>query len=234
MIIGISGLAGSGKDTAADFLVRDHGFVKVAFADEMKRTCMRVYKFSFEQLWGPSAMRNAPDKRYPREHGPFDDNRCRCCGELRESKEQCYLTPRFALQQLGSEWGRVCYEDTWIEYAVDIAAKLSDEGGYNYPEIHGLSHDWRPGDKNWVTSVVVPDLRFENELMGLDCICARTIRVKRLNAGLKGATGAHRSEQEQGGIPDSRFDYVLENNGTLRDLQELIRIAVHDWRQKGE
>lgn len=30
MIIGISGLAGSGKDTCADFLVRDHEFVKVS------------------------------------------------------------------------------------------------------------------------------------------------------------------------------------------------------------
>jgi len=42
-IIAISGLAGSGKDTAADFLVKNHGFCKISFADEMKRIVMRLY-----------------------------------------------------------------------------------------------------------------------------------------------------------------------------------------------
>ena len=63
-IIGICGHAGSGKDTAADFLVEHHGFVKLALADEMKRFCRKVFGFSLQQLWGASELRNIPDERF--------------------------------------------------------------------------------------------------------------------------------------------------------------------------
>ena len=239
MIIGISGLAGSGKDTCADFLVREYDFTKVSFADPMKRICMDVYGFSFDQLWGPSEARNAPDLRLPRKHGPFrfnrDLERCVCCDQGRyeyDPKIPCYLTPRFALQQLGSEWGRVCREDTWVEYGLTVATKLSEEGGYNYSAMGGLSHDWRPGDNNWKTDVVIPDVRFENELVGLDVVGARTIRVVRPEAGLEGAAGAHRSETEQETIPGSRFDQIIVNNGTLADLRTVIEETVNKWRQE--
>lgn len=36
MIIGITGVAGSGKDTAADYLVSKYGFTKVSFAAILK------------------------------------------------------------------------------------------------------------------------------------------------------------------------------------------------------
>ena len=37
MIIGLAGNKGSGKDTVADFLVQDHGFDRVAFADPVHK-----------------------------------------------------------------------------------------------------------------------------------------------------------------------------------------------------
>ena len=36
MLIGIAGVAGSGKDACADFLVKHHGFTRFAFADALK------------------------------------------------------------------------------------------------------------------------------------------------------------------------------------------------------
>jgi len=36
MLVGISGVKGSGKDTIADILVEDFGFTKIAFADDLK------------------------------------------------------------------------------------------------------------------------------------------------------------------------------------------------------
>lgn len=36
LVIALSGLAGAGKDTVADILVRDHGFTKMAFATPLK------------------------------------------------------------------------------------------------------------------------------------------------------------------------------------------------------
>jgi len=63
-IIGISGLAGSGKDTVADFLLNHEGFVKMSLADPIKRFAMDVWEFSEEQLFGSSRFRSFPDKRY--------------------------------------------------------------------------------------------------------------------------------------------------------------------------
>ena len=43
MIVGICGLIGSGKDTIADHLVKDHNFVKISFADKLKDTVATLF-----------------------------------------------------------------------------------------------------------------------------------------------------------------------------------------------
>ena len=126
MIIGLLGVAGSGKDTVADIFVRDHNFVKVAFADPLKRICKDVFAFTDEQLWGPSEKRNAPDERYLRR---------KIENEFLDHIGDEYLTPRFALQQLGSEWGRNCYPNVWVDYALRVAKTLlavGDLGAVRY------------------------------------------------------------------------------------------------------
>ena len=52
LIIGFGYKAQSGKDTAADYLVKKHKFVRVAFADTLKESCRAVFNFSTEQLYG--------------------------------------------------------------------------------------------------------------------------------------------------------------------------------------
>lgn len=42
MLIGLTGHAGSGKDTAAAYLVEKHGFIRLAFADKLKDLAYRV------------------------------------------------------------------------------------------------------------------------------------------------------------------------------------------------
>lgn len=196
MIIGISGRAGSGKDTAADFLVREYGFVKVSLADELKRICKRVFAFSEEQLWGPSEKRNEPDARY------------------------AGLTPRRALQTLGTEWGRACYENVWVEYTLRMAAELLKDRELEYDARTGSGY--LPFSNNNYKGVVIPDVRFKNEIDGLRKGGAKLVRVKRPGAGLTGAAGEHSSETEQDEVPDSTFDFVLENDGSLEDLQKKI------------
>lgn len=60
-IITILGEAGSGKDTVADMLAKQLPTEPIAFADPFKHFCKAVFGFSDDQLWGPSASRNAPD-----------------------------------------------------------------------------------------------------------------------------------------------------------------------------
>jgi dephospho-CoA kinase len=43
MLVGICGKAGAGKDTIADYLVKEHGFKKIALADPIKRVVQDVF-----------------------------------------------------------------------------------------------------------------------------------------------------------------------------------------------
>ena len=51
-IIGISGHARAGKDTAADTIVRDFNFVSVALAYSLKRLAKEAFAFTYEHLCG--------------------------------------------------------------------------------------------------------------------------------------------------------------------------------------
>lgn len=48
-VIGLCGGIGSGKDSAADHLVEKYGFVKLSFADKLKKLCMDLYDLTPEQ-----------------------------------------------------------------------------------------------------------------------------------------------------------------------------------------
>jgi hypothetical protein len=216
MIIGISGQAGSGKDTVADRLCKDHGFVKVAFSDPMKRICREVYDFTDEQLWGPSENRNAEDKRYPR------------CTADHAHSDACieYLTPRLALQTLGTEWGRFCYPNTWVDHAIRVHEKLQS-GGYAYDQKRGLysvSTLEKVQDRMmWPkTNVVISDVRFKNEVDGIRKAGGQIWRIHRPSAdgsvGIKG----HASEEEQKSIPVDAFNVHVFNNAGLEELYELV------------
>ncbi len=203
MIIGVLGPAGSGKDTVADFLAKKYGFTKIALADPLKRICKEVYSFTDEQLWGPSEFRNQPDLRYPTGRG--------------------HLSPRVALQTLGTEWGREMYNNTWIDYGIRVAEGVLLSGD-RYSQKRGL---YTPGFFERLfsrkpTGVVFSDIRFKNEV---DAIRKRNfgfmVRVKRQGLAAVGVAG-HASEEEQKMLKDTDFDYVIDNNSTLDDLYKSV------------
>jgi len=254
MLIGISGLtrdvsgaqgsAGAGKDTVADFM-NQYGYVKVSCADPLKRICQEVFDFTDDQLWGPSESRNAPDKRYPRKHGPWKsvvaqrESKCACCGneegrpllvdiesgyvQKRDSIPLCHLTPRHALQQLGTEWGRNCYEDVWIEYAIRVYQKLQ-AGNWYYDTKTGLRTTTSvAGVMVPKTFVAIPDVRFHSEYNGIRQAGGKLVRVKRPVQKLSVDPG-HPSESGLVDVPDAAFDYVIENDGTLEELGRKVQL----------
>lgn len=241
LIIGLSGLAGSGKDFVANLLVDNHGFVKIALADPLKRICQEVFDFSDEQLWGPSEERNKPDKRYftgKTKDAIVDYEDARILLSLdkiigkndrsepshEEIAEACkvYLTPRFALQSLGTEWGRNCYPEVWTTYTMRIANKLLENRNLEYNPSGGLwKNDGYSGKRS---GVVISDVRFRNEMEAVRNQGGKVVRIKRDKpTTLSGSASKHSSEQEQKDIADSEFDYILQNHEDLTTLQEEIR-----------
>jgi hypothetical protein len=51
MIIGITGKAGAGKDTIADYLVSNHNYTKIALADPIKRLVKDVFVLSDKEVY---------------------------------------------------------------------------------------------------------------------------------------------------------------------------------------
>lgn len=227
-IIGISGQAGSGKDTAADMLLAKEGFIKISLADPIKRFARELWDFSEQQLWGSSQYRNKPDERYPITVPYFVIG----FGIPDPGKVE-YLTPRKVLQHLGTEGGRALDYDVWIRYSIKIATTLlTTKKEYCYSPSLGLqpyTQSYPQGEfptiENFpeqVRAVVIADVRFKNEIQFIKQAGGKLIRVNRPGAGLEGEFAKHQSEVEMESIPDDQFDLVIQNTGTLDDLQSVI------------
>lgn len=93
MIIGFSGPAGAGKSTAANFLVKLHGFRLVKFAGPLKAMLRAIMPGDDMNEWIEGALK----------------------GTVHPVLGQ---TPRHAMQTLGTEWGRACMgSDFWVNLA---------------------------------------------------------------------------------------------------------------------
>ena len=57
MIVGICGQINTGKDTVADILCGEYGFLRVSFADPLKSFCLKMFPdiLNKKMLWGPSS-----------------------------------------------------------------------------------------------------------------------------------------------------------------------------------
>ena len=90
-IIGITGVARSGKDTLADYLVKLHGFIKLSFAAPIRAFVADVTDFPL------ATMEDGPEKEQPLD---WLDGQ----------------TPRHLMQTVGTEWGRNMIDrDLWIK-----------------------------------------------------------------------------------------------------------------------
>jgi hypothetical protein len=251
MIVGINGVAGAGKDTFADYLVEDANFVKIALADPLKRICLSVFReFTENDLWGPSEERNKPNRAYPTQEKTYD-----LCPECKSPVVawshqenygwkcpnhggiQFYLTPRYALQQLGTEWGRKCHDQIWVKNTMaDARSILSKEEHYEYDPTKGVQecpctngedfHDAKRNPRPEIDGVAVSDVRFHNEVDGIRRAGGLMIRIKREGAGLQGTPGQHASETEQLGMPDHLFDVIVLNNGSQLDLRRKVPAVI--------
>lgn len=118
ILIGLSGYARSGKDTAAEVLVEQYGFTRIAFADKLREV---LYKLNpvvgfqgnvYKMTTFPARVQDVIDQ-----HGWDGYKETEYGAEIRS-----------LLQRLGTEAGReTLWDSIWVDAAL---ANLSPEGKY--------------------------------------------------------------------------------------------------------
>jgi hypothetical protein len=208
-IIAICGFIGSGKDTIADYLVNFHGYKRESFANSLKDAVSVVFGWDREMLEG----------------------RTKQSREWRETRDEWWskrlgrdITPRYVLQYWGTEVVRKGFhDDMWVASLEHRLLNSKDD-------------------------IVITDCRFPNEIKALKNIGATVLRVKRgpepvwykaakdYNKGMRAmgwALGRDELERHQVHASEyswvgSKFDHVLENDGTVDDLfnkiEEVLKV----------
>ena len=199
MIVGVAGFIGSGKDTIADYLITFKGFRRMSYAEPLKDAVASIFGWDRELLEGTT--------KYSREWRDTVDT------WWAERLQIPHLTPRWVLQQWGTEVGRRAFhDDIWIASIENRLRNIKD-------------------------NIVISDCRFPNELNSIKRAGGITIRVTRgsnpewydaaiqYNKGNKHAKSileqfnVHASEYSSVGL---NYDYYIDNCSTVDDLHRKI------------
>ncbi len=210
MIIGFVGFIGSGKDTAADYLVNFHGFRRDSFANTLKDAVAAVFGWDRVLLEG----RTKEAREWREQVDPW----------WAERLGMPNLTPRWILQYWGTE---VCrqgfHDDIWIASLENKMRKTKDNiviSDVRFPNeikaIHnagGLVVRVKRGpDPEWYDDAVNMNAGPQNMSWAISKMRMEQRKI-------------HASETAWVG---GKIDVVLSNDGTIDDLFTQIKNLVED------
>lgn len=202
-IIGVCGFIGSGKDTAADYLVNFHEFRRDSFAATLKDAVAAVFSWDRELLEG----RTKEAREWREQVDPWWSKKL----------EMPELTPRWVLQYWGTE---VCrrgfHDDIWI---ASLEARLRNSkdniviSDCRFPnEIKAIKE--AGGKVIWVQRGELPSWHIMAGKANNGDAFARE-KLKHL--------GIHASETAWVG---TKFDAIIDNNGSIDDLYKQLASVV--------
>jgi hypothetical protein len=226
-LIGLMGKSKSGKDTVGQMLVDyEKNSMTLAFADKLKAVCMDLFGFSHDDVYteeGKARATALPCYKCPA-CSSIDAYLaaptqvvCRTCTAVGEPKAfASFWTHRMVLQYVGTEGIRRVDPDAWVKHAI----RRSE---YWLTTSHG-SGSSEPGTPTITTPpklfVAITDCRFKSEMAAIHRAGGAVWRIRRpeTDRSAQGLAG-HQSETEMDTIPDSMFDYVINNDATLDVLR---------------
>jgi len=205
MIVGFVGFIGSGKDTAADYLVNFHGFRRDSFANTLKDAVAAVFGWDRTLLEG----RTNESRQWREQVDTWWADRL----------NMPTLTPRWILQYWGTEVCRMGFhDDIWIASLENKLRKTKDNiviSDVRFPnEIKAIHNAGgtvvrvkRGEDPDWYSIAIAANKGHEFAIEEL----------KRLKI--------HSSETSWIGC---KIDQVIENEGTIEQLFSHLNNIVKD------
>jgi len=210
MIVGVTGLIGSGKDTIANYLTTFHGFKKESFANSLKDAVAHVFGWDREMLEGTTKS----SREWREQVDPW----------WAERLDMPNLTPRWILQYWGTE---VCrkgfHDDIWIaslehkllkstdnvvisdcRFANEVKA-IKNAGGITIRVMRG-------SDPEWYDAAI----QYNKGPNGNSLWALSKAKLEKLKI--------HASEYSSVGLS---YDYYLENNGSIDDLYKQVESIVN-------
>ena len=205
MIIGLVGLKGCGKDTAADYFITHYdNWIKGSFADSLKDTCACVFGWDRELLEGSTqdsrAWRETTDTWWS------------------EKLNRPNFTPRVALQVIGTDlWRNQFNDNIWLlsfekklltikENVIITDCRFPNEIDL-FKQLDGIIVRVKRGEDPVWWDTAVEDNARRNEPYYNPMVPQAYPEV-------------HASESSWAGCTE---DYVIVNDGTLEDLEESVK-----------
>lgn len=210
MIIGFVGFIGSGKDTAADYLVNFHGFRRDSFANTLKDAVAAVFGWDRTLLEG----RTKEAREWREQVDPW----------WAERLGMPKLTPRWVLQYWGTEVCRNAFhDDIWIASLENKMRKTKDNiviSDVRFPnEIRAIHNAGglvvrikRGADPDWYQDAVNVNSGPTNMSWAISRARIETLKI-------------HSSETSWVG---GAIDHTLSNDSTIDDLFSQLRNLVED------
>lgn len=215
-LIGLSGLARSGKDTAAQHLIDAAGFVQYSFA--------RPIKDVFDELhgWG---------------HEQREGKKKETVGQFAFSRSRIYEIMEDMFGEYLEEKGIITMDlaEQWVEILKEKGALITtneDKGRHIAVYSPRQAYQWfgtelmrnNVAQEFWIDQarifcdknlrVVVADVRFDNEADFIHERHGLLIKIER--PGVEGAVNAHKSEA---GVDPKKVDAIVINDGTLEKFK---------------
>lgn len=201
-IIGVSAFIGGGKSAFSQYLQREYRYVPLSFAYTLKKAVSEIFGWDFNLLQG----KTEESRKWRETIDTWWANRLNIPN----------LTPRWVLQQWGTEVGRYAFhKDIWI-------ASLERQ------------------ILNTKSNIIIDDCRFPNEFGTIRRLGGKLAHVLRgpkpiwydcaLNDLIK-----HNGEMavkypnvhiSEWGWLLQDFDYIIQNEGTLKDFHSKIDITI--------
>lgn len=230
--IGLAGPLRVGKDTVADYLVANHGFLKYSFSDALYREVRDAYALADQTILRSAETKELPTERLALKECDNEEFRRACANaefgeriDLGPAEYASFLTaprsPRWVLQRWGTEYRRAQNPDYWVDAAkVFVSTFLQSWTLAREKALRGEELTEHEETLHQTVGLVNTSVRFPNELEYARVWCNGEVWHVHRRGAMK---GDHAAEQS---LPVAKVDREIYNNGSLDKLYTGLSLMV--------